>query len=95
MLKRSLARLREDYEESGKGELFRKLKPYLTADAERGQFGEIAGALEMNETAVRVAVSRLRKRYRDMLRTEICETVANPEDADDEYEHICRVLSGG
>lgn len=95
ILARALARLREDYQESGKGELFNRLKPYLTGSAERGQFGEIGEALGMNETAVRAAVSRLRKRYREMLRAEICDTVANPEDADEEYEHVCRVLRGG
>ena len=95
ILARALARLREHYDESGQGELFNRLKPYLTGSAKRGQSGEISEALRMNEAAVRVAVSRLRKRYRDMLRAEIRDTVASSEDADAEYEHVCQVLSGG
>ena len=94
ILKRALARLREDYEESGRGELFRQLKPYLTGNSEPGQLGDIAAALQMKENALRAAVSRLRKRYRDMLKREICDTVANADDADDEYQHVCQVLTG-
>ena len=94
VLARALVRLRESYAESGKEALFDRLKPFLSGDSERGQISAIAAELEMNEPAVRVAVSRLRKRYRDMLRAEVFDTVADPEAADEEYEHVCRVLCG-
>ena len=94
VLGRALARLRKSYEESGKGELFNTLKPYLTAEAERGQVAVIAEQLGMKTSAVRMAVSRLRKRYRDMLRFEVNDTVADPKTAEQEFLHICTILSG-
>jgi RNA polymerase sigma-70 factor (ECF subfamily) len=48
----------------------------------------------MNEGAVKVAVHRLRKRYRELLRAEIANTVASEEEAKDEMRYLIEVLSG-
>ena len=93
-LRRALHRLKVSYEESGRGELYGKLRPYLTGNSERGQFAHLAQELGMEETAVRVAVSRLRKRYRESLKEEVAETVASSDDADEEFRHVCQVLTG-
>ena len=52
-------------------------------------------ATGMNSGAVAVAVHRLRTRYRELVRREIADTVANPGDVDDEMRHLLAALSGG
>jgi RNA polymerase sigma-70 factor (ECF subfamily) len=54
----------------------------------------LAAQLAMNEGAVKVAVHRLRKRYRQLLRAEIAQTTAHPVDVDDELRHLFAVLTG-
>jgi len=54
----------------------------------------LAAGLGMNEAAVKVAVHRLRKRYRQLLRAEIANIVADPEQADDELRHLFAALAG-
>ena len=53
---------------------------------------ETARRLGMTEGAVKVAVHRLRQRYRELLRTEIAETVAGPSDIDDEMRYLLAAL---
>ncbi|MEM7144515.1 MAG: sigma-70 family RNA polymerase sigma factor [Verrucomicrobiota bacterium] len=91
LLDRSLRKL-EDEEE---GERFAVLKQCLTA--ERGGF-DCAGAgsiLGMSEGAVRVAVHRLRKRFREIFRAEIAETVADAGDLDGEMRYLAEILAKG
>ena len=47
----------------------------------------------MNEGAVKVAVTRLRQRYRERLKEEVAKTVARPEDVDGELRHLLRMLA--
>jgi RNA polymerase sigma-70 factor (ECF subfamily) len=91
LLDRALAELRTEYEESGRGKLFAALKGTLTGGAEEG-YAELARALDMTEGAVKVAVHRLRQRYRDRLRAAIAETVERPEDVDDEVRDLFAAL---
>jgi RNA polymerase sigma-70 factor (ECF subfamily) len=48
----------------------------------------------MTEGAVRVAVHRLRQRYREVLRDQIAQTVGSPEEIEPEIQHLMRALSG-
>jgi len=89
---RSLAALRAEMEGRGKGELFEALRGSLTGD--EGDRGGIAARLGMTEGAVKVAVHRLRSRYRELLRAEIAETVADPADVDAEMRHLVVALRG-
>ena len=89
-----LQRLRAEYAREGKGELFAGLNSCLVGGRETQPYAELAGRLGMNEGAVKVAVHRLRKRYRKLLREEIAETMAAPEDVDDELRHLFAVLAG-
>ena len=57
-------------------------------------YDELAVRLGMNEGAVKVAVHRLRKRYRQLLREEIAQTTAEAGDVDDELHHLFAVLAG-
>jgi RNA polymerase sigma-70 factor (ECF subfamily) len=89
-----LQRLRAEYEQAGKGELFAALNASLVGDRETQPYEQLARQLKMNEGAVKVAVHRLRKHYRKLLRAEITETLAGTEDVDEELRHLAAVLAG-
>jgi hypothetical protein len=89
-----LQRLRHEYEREGKAALFAALHPTLVGDRELQPYARLADSLGMQEGAVKVAVHRLRKRYRQLLREEIGETMAESEDIDEELRHLFAVLAG-
>lgn len=86
------ARVEEDFASRGKSEQFAQLKPYIIGEA--APYAELAAAMEMSEGAVRVAIHRLRRRWRELLREEISHTVADPEDIDDELRRLFQTLRG-
>ena len=87
----ALQALRDEMVKAGKSEQFDALKGSLTGeDALRRE--EIAARLGMSEGAVKVAVHRLRRRYRELLRAAIAETVSNEADLDDEMRYLVAVL---
>lgn len=92
LLDQVVVRLQEEYRENGKGELFDICKGHLTGAGT--SYEEAATTLEMSEGAVRVAVHRLRARYRDLLRSEVAATLANPEAAEDELEYLRNAIRG-
>ena len=71
---------------------FERLKRFLTADRQPGGYAEVAVELAMTEGAVKTAVHRLRRRYRQLLREEIAQTVAGPEEIDDEIRYLLACL---
>ncbi len=85
--------LGEDYEKDGNGRLFEVLKPALAGSREAQPYAALASALNMSEGAVRVAVHRLRERYRERLKAEVAHTVASAAEVDDELRHLFRVLA--
>jgi RNA polymerase sigma factor (sigma-70 family) len=86
-----LGRLQAEYKAAGKGVLVDALKVYLTGDV--GQpYSETATKLGMTEGAVKVAVHRLRGRYRELLRDEIGQTLADPSMVDDEIRALFTAL---
>lgn len=92
LLDRVLQKLRGDCEASDKGALFDRLKPVLVGGVDRMPYKEIAEELDLSEGAVKVAVHRLRQKYRDSLRNEIAQTVENAEDIDDELRCLLSAL---
>ena len=84
--------MRDESDRAGKQEAFDRLKVYLTGEAGTPTYREAAAELEMTEGAVKVAVHRLRRRYRDLVRAEIAQTVAGPEDVDEELRHLFAAL---
>jgi RNA polymerase sigma-70 factor (ECF subfamily) len=87
---RALAKLREEAEARGKREQFEALRGSLVGD--EPPRAETAERLGLTEGAVKVAVHRLRKRYREILRAIVAETVADPSDVDDEMRHLVAAL---
>ncbi|MEI7729748.1 MAG: sigma-70 family RNA polymerase sigma factor [Verrucomicrobiota bacterium] len=88
-----LRELAAEYEQEGNGQLFEALKPALTGSRESQPYAALAATLGMSEGAIRVAVHRLRERYRKRLKAEVAQTVASPADVDSELRHLFRVLS--
>ena len=86
-------RLREEFTTGAKAELFDRLKDTLTGEKTAPRYAETAAQLGMTEGAVKVAVHRLRRRYRELLRAEVAATVASPADVDDELKHLFLALS--
>jgi RNA polymerase sigma-70 factor (ECF subfamily) len=76
----------------GLTEQFSQLKDCLTADSARIQYAEVAGTLGMSEGAARVAVHRLRKRYRQMLTEEVARTLSNRDGVGEEMRALFSVL---
>jgi DNA-directed RNA polymerase specialized sigma24 family protein len=87
-----LAKLRTEYEKGGRGPVFDALKDRLSADGDGTTLSQIGEGLGMNEGAVKVAVFRLRQRYRRLLKDEITLTVDSPEEVNDEIMHLFRVF---
>jgi RNA polymerase sigma-70 factor (ECF subfamily) len=92
VLDQVLARLQAEHTAEGKQPLFDKLKPFLTGGGELGGYAEAAAELGMTEGAVKTAVHRLRRRYRQLLRDEIAQTVAGPEEIDEEIQYLLSCL---
>ncbi len=95
LLAKVLKRLREDYAADGKGPLFETLEPCLVGKGESQPYVSLAMNLGISEAAVKMAVSRLRERYRACLREEIGQTVASPHEIAEELRHLFRVLARG
>ena len=89
----ALQALRDEMGKAGKGEQFDALKGSLTGEEESPR-EQIAARLEMSESAVKVAIHRLRQRYRKLLRDAIAETVSNEADLEDEMRYLIAVLRG-
>jgi RNA polymerase sigma-70 factor (ECF subfamily) len=92
VLELALQRVAHEYGVAGKGDLFEALKNYIWGDG-AASYAEIAAAHKMSEGAVKVAAYRLRERYREMLLTEVGQTVATPQEADDELRHLISIIS--
>ncbi|MEN6407445.1 MAG: sigma-70 family RNA polymerase sigma factor [Thermoguttaceae bacterium] len=93
VLDQVLARLQaESYVLNGGPAVFDRLKQYLTTGRQSSGYAEAAAELGMTEGAVKVAVHRLRRRYRQLLREEIAQTVASSEEIDDEIRYLWSCL---
>ena len=93
LLESVLKLLREDYARDGKGALFHKLEPCLIGGRETQPYAALGAELGMTEGAARVAVCRLRERYRECLKEEIAHTVASAAEVEEELRHLLRVMA--
>jgi RNA polymerase sigma factor (sigma-70 family) len=88
LLAKVIGRLQTENETDGRAKQFAQLKIYLTAGKDAWSYADAARTLDMEETAVRVAVHRLRKRYRQLLRDEIAQTLTDPTDMEEEMRAL-------
>jgi RNA polymerase sigma-70 factor (ECF subfamily) len=94
VLERTMVRLQDESRSAKKRKVFDHLKVYLTAEKDSIPYREVADKLKMAEGAVKVAVHRLRHRYRELLRDEIAQTVATEEQIDEEIRDLFAALAG-
>ena len=88
LLEQVLERLQEESAAGGKGRQFDRLKEFLTGEKRTCSYAQVAEELGMSEGAVKVAVHRLRRRYRKLLKEEIAQTVAGPDELNDELRNL-------
>lgn len=86
------ARLAEEQLRAKKGAQFERLSAYLSQGSDEVPYGAIAVELKLSEGAVRVAVHRLRKRFGELLRLAVADTVADPADVEDELRALLAAL---
>jgi len=92
VLDRTMARLQAEAISTNKQKLFDHLKVYLTAEKSSVPYRDAAAELDMAESAVRVAVHRLRRRYRELLRDEIAQTVTSDDQIEEEIRDLFAAL---
>ena len=88
LLDRVLEQLKEEYEANGNERLFARLRPFITGDGADETYAMAARDLDMTEGAIKVAVHRLRRRYREAVRQQIAETVGSLQEVDDEMRYL-------
>jgi RNA polymerase sigma-70 factor (ECF subfamily) len=86
--------LEEEHRQQGKIELFDVLRGTLAGASTSAPYAELADRLNITEGAVKVAVHRLRQRYRELLRKTIADTVSDPAEVEDELRCLFQTLSG-
>jgi len=92
IMDRALAELQNEFATAGKFGQFEALKPWLIGDASAPSQAEAARRLELTEGAVKVMIHRLRKRFRESVRTEIAQTLRDPGLVDEELGHLIEAL---
>lgn len=93
LLRTVTARLREEFAQAGKAEQFEEFKPMLVGESEGVRYRQIAERLGLSEGAVKVAIHRMRWRFRELLRLEIADTVADEAQIDAELRYLSEVLT--
>ena len=93
LLEQVYQRLGEEYRAERKVALFNALRTTLAGASDAAPYAELARQLRMTEGAVKVAVHRLRQRYRALLRDTIADTVSTPEEVEDELLYLFRTLA--
>lgn len=93
LLEKVLAQLQGEQEATGRLTTFKELQPLLISTDRGVAYAELGKRLGLTEGAVKVAVHRLRQRYRELLEREIANTVASPDEVEEERRYLLRVLS--
>jgi len=88
LLELAMTRLRTEYVEAGKDQLFQRLQPCLAGAEDRVAYAALAKELGMTENAIKMAAHRLRRRYGEILRAEVAQTVFTSAEIDDELRHL-------
>ena len=92
MLERVMERLRDELVQHDRPENFERMKVFLLGQSE-APYAALAGEMNTSEGALKVAIHRLRKRYRELFRQEIADTVADPAEVESELRYLAAVLT--
>jgi DNA-directed RNA polymerase specialized sigma24 family protein len=86
-------RLRQEFVGTGKGNLYEQLNALETGEERDCTYAEVGQRLGMSEDAIKSAVVRLRRRYGELLRQEIAQTVATASEIDQEIRHLMAAIA--
>jgi RNA polymerase sigma-70 factor (ECF subfamily) len=92
VLDRAVDRLRDEFVQHGRAEHFERLKVFLLGQSD-APYAELAREMKTSEGALKVAIHRLRKRYRELFRQEIADTVADSAEVESELRYLAAVLT--
>jgi RNA polymerase sigma-70 factor (ECF subfamily) len=95
VLRKATVKLEAEWSAMNKQELFQHLVVYLAPAEETVSYHDMAAKLSMSEAAVKTAIYRMRKRYRELLRGEVAQTVATEEQVEDELRELFAAFSSG
>jgi RNA polymerase sigma-70 factor (ECF subfamily) len=94
LLGRVMQRLEREFALAGKRLQFERLKGFIVSSGAGAAYADVAQELGMTAAAARMATSRMRQRYRELLREEIAQTVSSPDDIDDEIRQLFAACAG-
>ena len=94
VIARALEALRRECAAEGRAEFFERAKPWLTGDAARGDQRAAAAGCGLNANALKVAVHRLKRRFRQLVKAEVAGTLADPAGVEDEMRALFAALGG-
>jgi RNA polymerase sigma factor (sigma-70 family) len=94
LLEQVYQRLEAEHQQEGKAELFKLLRATLAGPGDAAPYAELAGRLGLSESAVKVAVHRLRRRYRELLRETLAETVTSEAEVEEELRYLLQIVTG-
>ena len=89
----TLGALRAEMAAAGKQDIFLKLRPYIAGEKSAGSYPALARELGVSEGSLRVSIHRIRQRYSEILREEIRQTVATPEEVEEEMRYLLKLFS--
>jgi RNA polymerase sigma factor (sigma-70 family) len=92
VLEQAIQKLRAEFQEAGNATLFEAIQPCLLGDRQAQPYVALAKQLDMSEGAIKVAVHRLRQRYRECLREVVSQTVSDASEVEAELRHLFAVL---
>jgi RNA polymerase sigma-70 factor (ECF subfamily) len=93
VLARALESLRQECVTEGRTDFFEQVKPWLTGDAAHGDQTVLAERCQMNPNALKVAIHRLKRRFRQLLRDEIAGTLTDPGAVETEMQALFAALA--
>ena len=94
LLEHARVRVREEYLKASKAELYDRLNALESRDQNAPSYAKLAAELELTESAVKSACFRMRRRYRELVREEVANTLDNPAEVDAEITYLISVISG-
>ena len=92
LLGQIMRRLESEFDRDGKAKQFEELKGFIIGDHPGTTYADVAARLNMTEAAAKMSGSRMRRRYRELLREEIAQTVDGPDEVDDEIRNLFATL---
>lgn len=93
VIDQAMENLKASYYHDGKRALFDGLKPYLIPDRNQSSYAETAELLDLTETAIKVAIHRLRQKFALAIRSVVLQTLDDPQDLDEEVNSLLKSLS--